>query len=78
MAVVIHSDNYGTEITVPSDYGYPKVETWADNYEIILRQEEHGQPTADLIKISMGQAYDLLEAISRHLGTPPVINGRSI
>lgn len=74
MAVVIHSDNYGTHIEVTDAQHGPLVEVFESRGLITLRQENHSE-YADVVQLTLGQSYDMLIALSRMLDIPVNING---
>lgn len=74
MSLVIHSDH----IEVHDQHGSPMVEVATSDKGFYLRQETPGMAQADVIELSVGQAYDMLLAISRILEIPVKVNGRSL
>jgi hypothetical protein len=71
MSLVIHSDH----IEVHDQHGRPMVEVAASLDGFYLRQETPGMGQADVIEVSLAQAYDLLLAISKVLEIPVKVNG---
>lgn len=71
MSLVIHSDH----IEVHDQYGRPMVEVATSDKGFYLRQETPGMAQADVIEVSLAQAYDLLLAISKVLEIPVKVNG---
>jgi hypothetical protein len=69
-----HNDKYGAVwTTYPSKYSKTQIlEIWADRAHkdsetFWLRQENHGK--VDLICLDLGQAYDVIRALTEALGT---------
>ncbi len=62
-------DNLGSLWTLHPNQGCPEVEVWLDHEtdKLMIRQENIG--SADVIELSNGQAYDMLYALGRALGS---------
>jgi hypothetical protein len=84
---IINDGPFGTYYLVPEDPGartltkdrhtYAEVECWWASHDrtFIIRQEN--SEAADVLELSQGQLYDLLDAINRALGLPgPTVDGK--
>lgn len=69
MAIETHSDQYGTAMTIDADRHSIPIEVFESQRFITLRQE-NGLEYADVLQITVGQAYDLLTALSVMLSAP--------
>lgn len=56
--------------------GYPAVEVWwsrdktKDTETVIIRQEYEDRSTADVLELTLGQVYDLIDALNKATETP--------
>jgi hypothetical protein len=63
------SDKDGTEYTIKDRFGrVPDVQVFYADRHLTVRQENH--KSVDVLGLSMGQAYDLLVAVSKALDIP--------
>jgi hypothetical protein len=55
--------------------GFPEVQVWwsrlsnKDDETLIIRQEYEDRKTADVIEITLGQLYDLIDALNKAVET---------
>jgi hypothetical protein len=86
MACEVDSGKFGTIYTVPEDNSwrpftrtkriartFPKLEAWwtnSDKGDSFLIRQENTEERADVLELSQGQLYDLLDALNRAIGLP--------
>lgn len=84
MACEVNTGPGGTSYRIPEDSGktprytgktYAEIEAWWTRKSFIIRQEN--SEAADVLELSQGQVYDLIDALNRAIGLPgPQINGK--
>lgn len=78
MACEVNTGPGGTSYRIPEDDGrhtrtkdgitYAELECWWGRRSFIIRQEN--SEAADVLELSQGQVYDLIDALNRAIGLP--------
>lgn len=70
-----HKDKNGHHWTVPSEKHVPQVDVWwnraqAENIEHLVIKQDNGENANDVVMITPGQVYDLIDALNRAVENP--------